>query len=329
MKLNNKGFAFSTLLYGTLALITVILYAILSIFNSSTNTTYYYGETIRAKLNECVHEEITLENCYSSGSATCDSTSYHACLGITNNSIVNNDKLIADKLLEVKVNSGDGLRADTLEENRYIYIGNTVNNYIEFSGKTWRILSVEPDGTVRIIDHTANLFNKWDSNGEDMWSSSTLKTYLNSNYIATITDTSRLISGKWKATILYHQGIGMVSLEDLKIQEDNREAEDTLFAQVGILNVGDYMKATNNLSCQSSIFEGTLCSSWLSEYKGWTLNIDGDQTSSSFAYYFDTDDKLAEENTTIDKKVYPVVVLNRNNIISGGTGTIADPYILK
>ena len=329
MKLNNKGFAFSTMLYGTLALITVILYAILSIFDSSASTTYYYGEAIRDKLNECVNEEITLENCYSSGSANCDTTSYHACLGISNNTIVNNDKLIAEKLLETKVASGDGLREDTYEENRYIYVGNTVNNYIEYSGKTWRILSIEPDGTVRLIDYTANIFNKWDNNAEDMWANSTLKAYLNGNYLATIIDTSKLTSGKWKATIIYHEGLDNLSLDDLKIQEDNREGEDSMFAQVGLLNIGDYMKATNNTSCQSSILDSSLCSSWLSEYKSWTLNIDGDQRDSSVAYYFDTDDKLSEDNTSIDHKVYPIIVLNRNNVINGGNGTISNPYVLK
>ena len=329
MKLNNKGFAFSTMLYGTLALITVILYAILSVYDSSESTTYYYGEEIRSKLNECVYEEITLENCYRSGSNSCDPTSYHACLGISQNTIITNNKLIADKLLEVKVTSGDGLKEDPIEGNRYIYAGNDVNNYIEYSGKIWRIVSIEADGTVRLIDYTANLSGKWDNNAEDIWANSTLKTELTGNYLSTLIDTSRLTSGKWKATIIYHDDVTPVSLGDLKMQEDNRDLEDSSFAQVGLLTVGDYMKATNNASCHDSVLGSTNCSSWLANYKGWTLNIDGNQTSSSIAYYFDTNDMLSEENTAIDHRYYPIVILNRNNIISGGNGTLSNPYVLK
>ena len=47
MKLNNKGFAFSTMLYGTLALITLILYIILGINKGASDEIYFYGDEIQ------------------------------------------------------------------------------------------------------------------------------------------------------------------------------------------------------------------------------------------------------------------------------------------
>jgi len=49
--------------------------------------------------------------------------------------------------------SGDGLYKDTLEEGRCIYRGSNPNNYITFNGEeaSWRIVSIESDGTMKIM----------------------------------------------------------------------------------------------------------------------------------------------------------------------------------
>ncbi len=59
------------------------------------------------------------------------------------------------------VTSGDGLYKDTTEEGRYIYKGSNPNNYIKFNDEIWRIMSVESDGTLKII--------RQDSIGKMVW----------------------------------------------------------------------------------------------------------------------------------------------------------------
>ncbi len=49
------------------------------------------------------------------------------------------------------ITTGDGLYKDTYETNRYIYRGATPDNYIEFNGELWRIISIENDNTLKII----------------------------------------------------------------------------------------------------------------------------------------------------------------------------------
>ena len=61
----------------------------------------------------------------------------------------------ADQLKELVTTTGDGLYADTYEEGRYIYKGANPNNYITFSGETWRIISVESDNTIKIMRNNA------------------------------------------------------------------------------------------------------------------------------------------------------------------------------
>ncbi len=159
MKLNNKGFAFSTMLYGVLALITIILYAILSIQKSSSDETYYYSEIIEERLNECIEEEIKLENCYSSGNVNCDATDYHGCLG----------EITVFKAFTREIPSSvgeDGLYPDEFETQKYVFKGVDPNNYVEYLNKKWRVESIVVGGPVVMIDYEQNssILN-WDERG--------------------------------------------------------------------------------------------------------------------------------------------------------------------
>ena len=49
------------------------------------------------------------------------------------------------------VSSGDGLYEDSYESGRYIYRGQSPNNYVEFNNELWRIIAKETDGTYKII----------------------------------------------------------------------------------------------------------------------------------------------------------------------------------
>lgn len=326
MKLNNKGFAFSTMLYGTLALITVVLFAILSIQKSSIDSTYYYGEAILSKLNECVTAEVELENCYSSASGSCDGkrVAYENCLGIMENS-PSTPEIIISETLKSKVNTG-GLIADSYVDKRYIYAGATANNYLEYSGKIWRIISIEPDGTLRLLDSSANFSLLWDSGSQDMWGSSTLYTYLNNDYLSGITDISKVQSGMWIPVMIYPSAsAGTLAINEYMLLE---ESESTLYAQVGLPSIVDYMKANNTDACKNGMLGASSCTSWLSEYASWTYNINAEQTT-GYAYYFDNAASVKEAQTNTSHRVYPVIILNRNSVIISGDGTVSNPYVLK
>ena len=54
MRLNQKGFAVSTVLYGLLLVMTFIIFLILSVNRFERRTTNSYVELISKELNECV-----------------------------------------------------------------------------------------------------------------------------------------------------------------------------------------------------------------------------------------------------------------------------------
>ena len=53
MKLNNRGFAITAILYGLLVLITVILYLTFSIIRSNANNQKYISSFVRREISEC------------------------------------------------------------------------------------------------------------------------------------------------------------------------------------------------------------------------------------------------------------------------------------
>lgn len=56
MRLNQKGFAVSTVLYGLLLVMTFIIFLLLSVNRFERRTTNNYVELISKELNECVND---------------------------------------------------------------------------------------------------------------------------------------------------------------------------------------------------------------------------------------------------------------------------------
>lgn len=56
MRLNQKGFAVSTILYGLLLVMVFIIFLLLSVNRFERRTTNNYVELISKELNECVND---------------------------------------------------------------------------------------------------------------------------------------------------------------------------------------------------------------------------------------------------------------------------------
>ena len=63
MKLNNNGFAISTILYGLLALVVLILMLIFVVMRTSNNNSKELGENVNSKLSACREERLNYNYC--------------------------------------------------------------------------------------------------------------------------------------------------------------------------------------------------------------------------------------------------------------------------
>ena len=72
-------------------------------------------------------------------------------------------KTLSDAIIDDKniVTTGNGLYYNEIG-NYYVFRGEYVDNYLSFAGQTWRILRVDEDGNIRLLQAKGTQYIKWD-----------------------------------------------------------------------------------------------------------------------------------------------------------------------
>ena len=190
-----------------------------------------------------------------------------------------------DILLENVVENGEGLYDDIYEENHYVFKGANPNNYIEFNGELWRIISVEKDETLKIIrnesigempydaagsrssltntgtyctsDNGCNAYGVTNDFGGmgTVLKDSTLNRYLNGEYY-------NKLSNEAKSYIIEHDfengncgGAGSLENKIYIDEAHNLEKKIIWHGKIGLMNLTDFLRSTLNTSCDS-IYSG-------------------------------------------------------------------------
>ena len=329
-KLNEKGFAISTILYGSLAVILILLMGIFSVIRTTKNMNDNFNEDIVKKLNECVTDEIILEQCYVAG-GTCDTTSYYSCMGVTEDEIPNPATMstIKDKLVASNGSLATGLHSDPYEPNRYIYRGPSANNYLTYAGYIWRILAIEADGSIKIIiDPSANdIITYWDDNNSpsNEWQGAALNNYINTTfYNAVITDTDKVIQKDWNVGTIYSEALEGV---DSLVAGEKSSIYNGSNSTVGLITMSEYLRSSLTPACETDIY--ATCSSWLPKNM-WTINGYVGSSTDKMASYVTSSGAISSAVVTrSDIKAYPVIFLKNTVKISSGDGSVGTPFILN
>jgi len=234
----------------------------------------------------------------------------------------------ATMLASKAVTTGDGLYADTYESGRYVYKGADPDNYITFNGEEagWRIISVEADGTLKIIRNSSIGDYYWDENATNTWSSSTLKTELNETYKGTLSDTSDI------QTHDFPVGAVTAGNTDLAAQI-TAEKSSTWNGDIGLMSVSDYLRAnTNTAQCGSYSLNNTNYSTcattnWiavaLKSSFPWTINAYA--SASRAVFTVGRGGTVDDDRTGLNTGVAPVLYLS-SDITLSGSGTDIEPY---
>ena len=230
-----------------------------------------------------------------------------------------------------------GLEKD-LYECRYFFTGSNPNNYITFNNETagWRILSVECDGTIKIMKtgdiNTSNNI-AWDNSDNNNWARpATLNTYLNETYYNGLNATakSQIVAKDWS--------IGDVTYGNNDLADQINDENGTKWnGKVALATVSEYIRSNSNKnscgtfslnssnrdSCRNTTWMGCSSESW------WTLSPDADSAGNDvFAMgYGDFGSGIGGASSTGDA-VRPVLYLN-SEISLTGSGTQSDPYQIK
>ena len=246
------------------------------------------------------------------------------------------------------VTSGEGLYNNN---GTYYYRGENINNYIiiGMSGNekkeqsvTGRIMSVESDGTIKIIldTKTENTY-VWDdrynetrlgNDGYNIFEKSRIKDTLKLLETENKEDSDTLIlSNKVKSKLVSKQLCIGIRAEDDTSKDGSTECSvlstDTyLFS---LMTPYEYMRASMDENCKT--LNDLSCSNYnyIASYNQgseWLLTATNQNNYKSYAF---TGSSLSLSKTSSSKKLRFIVSLNKHTFYKSGTGTSADPYVIK
>jgi len=238
------------------------------------------------------------------------------------------EQVASEQLTSNLVTSGDGLYEDTYEPGRYVYKGANPNNYITFNNEEWRIISVEADGTLKIMKNSSIGNIAWDTTNSNDWARpATLNTYLNTDYYNTLSDNAQ-------TKIQSHGfGIGAVTAYNTDLAAQIANENSVIWTgKIGLISLSDYLRANTNveqcghynLNKENSVICTT--TDYLAPASRiWTISLDYGFTDLTFII---TDSGLMSgqyANKTHD--VLPTLYL-KSDITLSGDGTKNNPYII-
>lgn len=183
--------------------------------------------------------------------------------------------------------------------NNYFVSGSATNNYVWYSGKLWRVVSVnKSDKTIKLVTDSAISTLSYDINNSN-FTDSNINIWLNNNFLDTLKNPATyLLDATWNYTTVSNANLPANT--------------NTTNTKVGLLNYYEYGKVGGFLNIGQN---------W------WLLS----RASEENAWYVSNGNAAA--NMKANEKfigVRPSVVLRPNiTYITGGNGTKTNPYKLS
>ena len=261
----------------------------------------------------------------------------------------------------------NGLYKDTVEtgldsslpfSSNYYFSGKTVNNNINFGGKTYNILNIAVNNDLKIIAEISGEKIGWEN--KQIYNSTIYNNWINTfaqeRHLYNSSDSRNYIftEGEWNHldNATFYAGRFERNTNDTLANTINLErtstyrlgGESAAFQSfVAFPNVSDYLKACNYLDTIYNIRSSQLNQSKFKDYnwlgsgeEQWTINSKRDDSSISAEDDFWIFNKtiigyemLSWGYNSIPQRQYRPVFYLKNNTILSGTGTSSDPFTVQ
>ena len=232
-------------------------------------------------------------------------------------------------------------------DNSYRYAGasESVNNFVCFGSTTnpcptdnlYRIIGVFGDQT-KVIRAKSVGNQKWDTNGSNTWSSSSLNTYLNGEYLTSLgTLAEKIATTTWKVGGGSWANIGTSVPKTAYQYEVGSSASSTTYdAKIGLMYVSDYYygaspSAWTLMGYNSDAmkdYRAATSTNWL--YLGsyeWTISRRSDDTNSAFCV--NSTGYVFLYDVASIRGVRPSFNLLSSTTYVSGSGSMSDPIIIE
>ncbi len=234
------------------------------------------------------------------------------------------------------VTVGDGLYADEYEIGRYIYKGGNPNNYITFNNEDagWRIISVEPDKTIKIMRIASIGDIVWDTSGRNNWARpSSLNTYLNDTYYNSLNVIAK------NQMVANNFSISAITVDNNNMSTQVSDENSILWkGKIALPTVSEYIRTNRDKSRCGTLslinnynnYSSCLSTGWMDNNDNWwTLTPYYNGSNSTYGVISDgcVQDYGYVNYTT--SGVCPALYLSSEVKIIGGDGTQNNPYIIE
>ena len=214
---------------------------------------------------------------------------------------------VADKLL---AGVGDNGYIDTSDSEQTFITGTNPNNYIWYSGKLWRAVSIDPsDNSVKLVTQWNISALPYNEKNNSAFKGSYMEQWLNDTsvdgFLGNLREPEKFIKtdSVWNAT--------------LTTATTKPEKTTMVTDAVGLLNIYEYTMSYKNATSSTGYLNNSLC--W------WTLTPYGASNVRTIYYYGDS----VDNNPTNSYGSRPSINLKSATKIIDGDGTSNNPYRLQ
>lgn len=268
------------------------------------------------------------------------------CMGVKGIGLANN----ADLMGLWQDTADTGLDESLPFASKYYFSGKTVCNNIVISDKTFNVMNIAVNDSIKIIGTVSSKNVKWGSrkiydsdiySAWQEWASSKRIYYSNDAQATQLTDAefSHLIQGTFypgrfvrNSDQTFSELIGKERYANGHLGGNNASNFSSYFA---FPNVSDYLRASNRLDIIYNIRKiqtnqsTYVATSWLSQSdEQWTINTKNDTSTDNDYWVLAYGDEIISRTYYYAQNYRPVFYLNSDTILSG-TGDSSDPFKIE
>ena len=222
--------------------------------------------------------------------------------------------------------------ANSAADNSYRYAGANPNNYVCFgsdaatcpSDNLYRIIGVF-DNEVKLIKSTSYGNYAWDS-GSNTWSSSTIRSTLNTTYYNTLSATwqNKIATHTWKVGgMKNNSSYTAKQYYDVEVGSSSSSTTDSM--KIGLMYVSDYgfAASADYWTTALSDYESSKSSNWMAGLTEWTVSRYSSNTNGAVRVSSAGD--VYVSGVTSSGPARPSFYLSTSTTYVSGSGSSADP----
>lgn len=248
-------------------------------------------------------------------------------------------KYLYEKLLGSVVSKDDGLYKTTEYtptgvSSAYVFKGDYADNYVSLNGTSWRILKMDSKFNITLIeskyDRKIDYKGTWDNRyntqrGSDVGINDYYKSVIRRAIGQEVYD--RLDEKTKSKLILKEICIGKRSTKDTK-KDGSIECKTTLKNEyLSLLTAYDFMNASLDTNCKTIMDKSCGNYNYLVSYGKpfWLLTANSENTYSGYK----VSEFASTSNLSTSSNARLVINVNKNLVYVSGSGTEAEPYLVK